>query len=171
MRTAFTGHRPDKLSEYSDCENINGTLAMFAIDVIERLDLKPSAIISGMALGWDIAVARAALRLEIPLIAAVPFKGQESKWPWKAQVQYHAILKFASEVVIVSEGGYEAWKMKRRNRWIVDNSERLVALWDGSDGGTAHCVEYANQVGRKQVVNVWGAWELWLTKSKTARVE
>jgi hypothetical protein len=31
------------------------------------------------------------------------------------------------------------------------------ALWDGSDGGTGECVQYAERVGRLWV-NLWDEW-------------
>ena len=49
------------------------------MDYLERA--RPDAVISGMALGWDQAVARATADLGIPWVAAITFEGQESKWP------------------------------------------------------------------------------------------
>jgi hypothetical protein len=34
-----------------------------------------------MARGWDLALAKAAVELGLPLFAAIPFVGQESRWP------------------------------------------------------------------------------------------
>ena len=107
-----------------------------------------------MALGWDTAWAISALRLGVPLVAAVPFAGQESRWPPEARARYRALLAAAAEVVVVSPGGYSAEKMQIRNRWMVDRCDALVALWDGGAGGTAGCVAYARSVGRP-VFNLW----------------
>jgi hypothetical protein len=41
--------------------------------------MEPTHVISDMALGWDMAVAFAMLKLNIPLIFAVPFEGQNQK--------------------------------------------------------------------------------------------
>ncbi|MEG3958811.1 hypothetical protein [Microcoleus sp. herbarium2] len=41
--------------------------------------MEPTHVISDMALGWDMAVAIAMLKLNIPLIFAVPFEGQNQK--------------------------------------------------------------------------------------------
>jgi hypothetical protein len=40
---------------------------------------KSTHVISDMALGWDMAVAIAMLKLNIPVIFAVPFEGQNQK--------------------------------------------------------------------------------------------
>jgi hypothetical protein len=41
--------------------------------------VEPTHVISDMALGWDMAVAIAMLKLKIPLIFSIPFEGQNQK--------------------------------------------------------------------------------------------
>jgi uncharacterized phage-like protein YoqJ len=120
--------------------------------------VKPDAVLSGMALGWDTAVALVAIELGIPLIACLPFAGQESRWPEPSRKQYAEILAKASRIVIVSEGGYSSLKMQIRNQYMVDNSDELVALWDGSAGGTWNCIQYAESK-RKTYINLYRLWE------------
>jgi uncharacterized phage-like protein YoqJ len=97
-----------------------------------------------MALGVDTYAVQAALSLGIGYIAAVPFIGQECKWPLKAQKYYKNLLGMADKVVIVSDGSYSVSKMNIRNKWIVDNSNGLLAIWNGSTGsGTYNCIDYA----------------------------
>lgn len=151
MIVAGTGHRPDKLGGYG--KSVKARLEVLAIDWITLH--KPTQIISGMALGWDQALAEAALELNIPLIAAVPFEGQEMAWPRESQERYRELLAGAKEVKIVSKDGYAAWKMQRRNEWMVDRCELLLALWDGSSGGTANCIRYA----RQQVTPIYNLWD------------
>jgi uncharacterized phage-like protein YoqJ len=141
MIVAFTGHRPDKLGGYKlpnptylhVCQQIDKTLR----------DLKPDKVISGMALGIDQWAAHIAYKLKIPFLAAIPFEGQEKAWPIKSQLTFHLLLKLAAEKVIVSPGGYSAAKMQVRNEWMVDHCDKLIAVWDGTPGGTGNCVNYA----------------------------
>ena len=107
-----------------------------------------------MALGWDTAVAMAATRCGVPLICAVPFAGQELRWPEAAQQRYRALLAGAAEVTIITLGGYSSQAMHARNRWMVDRCDVLATLWNGSSGGTAACVAYADSVGRRKI-NLW----------------
>jgi uncharacterized phage-like protein YoqJ len=111
--------------------------------------IKPEKAISGMALGFDQWAASACIELNIPFIAAVPFVGQESIWPDKSKIIYNDLLLKAEETIIVSEGGYEAWKMQTRNEWIVDNSEIVIGCWDGTGGGTHNCIDYALKKNKK----------------------
>lgn len=141
MIVSFTGHRPQKLGGFKlpnptyikVCQKIESTLK----------ELNPEKVISGMALGVDQWAAFISYKLKIPFIAAVPFINQESKWPTFSQETYNKLIKLASEKVIVSDGEYSANKMQIRNEWMVDRCDQLIAIWDGSSGGTGNCVNYA----------------------------
>lgn len=154
MIYAATGHRPDKLGGYDSL--VDARLLDLALAFLrEQEDGVPAMVISGMAQGWDMAWAEAAIELKLPLVCAVPFHGQASRWPVAAQQRWARILVNAADVVVVSEGDYAAWKMQVRNRWMVNRCDVLIALWNGAaGGGTANCVEYAQQQ-RKPIVNLW----------------
>ena len=149
MILSATGHRPNKLGGYS----------AYALDKLRAIaykkieELKPEKVISGMALGWDTAVALATLQLGIPLVAAIPFAGQETKWFPESVRMYHRTLKRA-EVIYVSKGAYAAWKMQTRNEYMVNNSDVILAMYDGSSGGTRNCIEYAKKQN-KQIINLY----------------
>lgn len=154
MIIAATGHRPDKLGGYG--EDIQIALQELAFEYLT--EVKPTKVITGMALGWDQAVALAAVQAGIPFIAAIPFEGQFSNWPIESQERYLAILPLAEEVEIISSGGYAGWKMHRRNEMMVDASDRIMALWNGSYvGGTCTCVAYAIRQ-KKDIDNLWSKW-------------
>lgn len=152
---AATGHRPDKLGGYNKLVDRN-------ILIVATMHLKlnmPRVVISGMALGWDQAVAEAAINLKIPFVAALPFAGQEGKWPGIAKKRYRDLLQQAERVDVVSPGYFEHWKMQKRNEWMVDHCTELMALWDGSyHGGTAHCLDYATRRG-VPFVNLWDNYQ------------
>lgn len=152
MILSGTGHRPDKLGGY-DRRTAMRLRDLACRHLSERPQL-PEFVISGMALGWDTALAYAALDLIVPLIAAVPFEGQERMWPEESQKHYRWLLKHADQVVHVSAPGYANWKMQRRNEWMVDHSHEVLALWNGTSGGTANCIRYAETTG-KRITNLW----------------
>lgn len=114
---------------------------------------------TGMAQGFDMdfALCVIELRLEmkggIYLNAAVPFKGQEIMWSDDIKYAYCEILDQCDSVVEVSEPGYEAWKMQKRNEFMVDMTEHVMAFWNGRKGGTKNCIRYALQQG-KRVTNL-----------------
>jgi uncharacterized phage-like protein YoqJ len=146
---AGTGHRPDKLGkEY----RLDGPVTLkIAAAVYKYFDtIQPSKIITGMAIGFDQILAICAIHSGIKFTAAIPFKGQELKWPTESQKLYRTILenKLATPIIIC-EGEYAAWKMQRRNEWMVDEADKIIACWDGSDGGTGNCVKYAQQKNKE----------------------
>lgn len=54
-----------------------------------------------------------------------------------------------TDFIIVCKGGYAAWKMQVRNEYIVNNSDSMIAVHDGSKGGTYNCIKYAESLGRE----------------------
>lgn len=158
LTACFTGHRPNKLGGYNESNAI-------MVDVKSRLDnaidyaldhLGITTFISGMALGVDMAAAEIVLkkreqfpRYGIRLVVAVPFEGQERMWLSQSRARWSEIITQADEVKYVCEPGYAAWKMQKRNAWMVDNSSLVIAVWDGTKGGTGNCVEYARKAEHK----------------------
>lgn len=159
MIVAGTGHRPDKLGGYDTRVRLG--LGGLATDYLHRT--RPCEVISGMALGWDQALAGAAIALGIPLIAAVPFEAQASRWPSESQARYKRLLSRARHVEIITPGEVYGRlvndAMDDRNKWMVDRAGRMAALWDGSWGGTFNCVKYAEKRG-VQIDNLWDRWTL-----------
>lgn len=156
MIIAGTGHRPDKLFSSDPYGYDNFILLVRFLQPILR-KAQPEWIISGMAQGYDWALAMASKNVGIPFVAAIPCEGHEKTWPKEAQKNYHSILKHASEIEIVCKQAYDNTCMQRRNEWMVDNCDTVLALHDGSPGGTGNCVAYALKK-KKKVVNVWDLW-------------
>lgn len=142
MIAAVTGHRPEKIMNW---QYLNHQLA------VTMADFNVDILIQGMAAGVDLQSAKIAHNQGVPFWCARPWKGHK---PRKAdESNYNNALKFADKVVDVTD--YEdypgAWVYQKRNEWMVDNSDMLLAFWDGSPGGTANCVKYAV----KQKQKIW----------------
>ena len=160
MIVSATGHRPDKLGGYNNPTSETKQIAL----VIAQLEvLKPSFAISGMALGFDTSFAKAAIELGIPLIAAIPFEGQERTWRNKTDIDtYNNLLQQANKIVVVTKGDFSTKPfgevvaaLHRRNEWMVDRSDLIVAMYNGDlKGGTANCVRYARKQS-KRISNLW----------------
>jgi uncharacterized phage-like protein YoqJ len=151
---AATGHRPDKLGGYGNLAE-HARLEHVAAAFLEQL--RPDFAISGMAQGWDSIWARAALRVGVPLVAFVVCGRhlQPSRWPETARLEYHRILSLAWRVDTIAPGPWRNEALQDRNVAMVESASLLVAMWDGSGGGTANCLRYAERRGRP-VVNLWG---------------
>ena len=147
---SVTGHRPNKLwgYDYNDVhyQNLQTRFEDIVKNLLQSYDTV--TMYSGMAIGVDTIFALAALHLKsegypVRLICAVPFVGQECRWNRQTQQLYNSIKSMADEVVVVCSGSYAPWKMQKRNEYLVDNCDELIAVWDGSSGGTGNCVSYA----------------------------
>jgi uncharacterized phage-like protein YoqJ len=149
-----TGHRPNKVGGYS--EAATEKLITIAIDWLK--EARPDKVITGGALGWDQALGWAAAELGLHHTLALPFAGFWSKWPKESQDLLEHLASLADKVVYVNEEGYAPWKMQVRNEWMVDRCDTVLALWDGSAGGTGNCIQYANKVG-KPIVNLWDMYD------------
>lgn len=153
MKLMVTGHRPSKLGGYSE-QAFNRLVRVAGAELRRLRDENDGnlTVITGMALGWDQAVATACAHLGIPYEAYIPFVGQERVWPPRSQQRYHALLQGASQVVVVSQDlpttkGHAAGLLLARNNAMVNTAHECLALWDGTSGGTAHAVKECEYVG------------------------
>ncbi len=108
--------------------------------------------ISGMALGVDIDFAQMIIhmrdnkKLQITLERAIPCPNQDIKWIPSSKLLYHKILSRADKVTTVSPS-YTFSCMYDRNRSMVNNSDTLIAVWNGAEsGGTWYTMYYAKQI-------------------------
>ena len=164
-----TGHRPTKLGGYSlpSYKKLNDfSKVMIGMYQKEFLPIKLNVNV-GMALGWDMAVARACLSLRVPYTAYIPFEGQERLWSAGYQNEYRDLLKGAKKVINTDPGGQlntpnerlrVVRKMLLRNQRMVDDCSLVLALWDGTPSGTRNCVNYANSLK----IDVHNRWDMWV---------
>lgn len=151
MTLAATGHRPPALLGYSD-ESFTRYVAA-AEHVL--LDTMPETVVSGMAQGWDMAIATACVNLGFPFLAYVAFEGVDRKWYPRDRRKFAKLCDAAAEVVVVTKGTYSPWKLQARNEAMVEKCDRLAAMWNGEQrGGTWNCLKYATERG-KPWTNYW----------------
>lgn len=149
MIVGVTGHRPHKLWGYDDSKRQYKILQSIFRAELERLNVSDAW--SGMALGTDVFFALEVLRMRaadraIKLHCAIPCVGQEKKWPTRSQDIYNFCLEYAESKCYISKE-YSAYAMQKRNEYIVDHVNKLIAVYDGSTGGTKNCIDYAERVG------------------------
>ncbi len=158
-RCAFTGHRPKKLPwRYNETDPRCAALKKRLTQEIVRLaELGYTDFFSGMAEGADTWAALAVLDLKkentaLRLHCVLPCEGQASRWSPSARKLYYYILEQADEIVYVSRE-YSADCMLKRNHYLVDNSDCLLAVYNGEErGGTAMTVRYARKLDKKTII-------------------
>jgi len=147
----FTGHRPDKLPWGSREEDPR------CLELKERLTAALERayeegfrhFICGMARGSDLYFAEAVLALKeahegVSLEAAIPHPGQADSWPRDQKLRRRSILERCDYETMVQDH-YSTGCMSRRNRYMVDHSALVIAVYSGEAGGTRQTLEYALQ--------------------------
>ena len=150
---SFTGHRPEKLpwkhnESHPDCLALKRLLADILADLYAA---GYRDFLCGMAAGADMYFGEAvvALRDERPdvrLLAVVPFQGQERRWTPTLRQRYFRLSLECDEVTVL-HSAYQPGCMMERNRYMVDRSGLLLAVYDGRPGGTKNTIEYAAAQG------------------------
>ena len=128
-----------------------------ARQIEELIEMGYAYFISGGALGVDQDFAEAVLRAkqmhpEIQLELAVPCKTQTTHWNEIERLRYHFILELADKVVVLSQH-YTRFCMQRRNEYMVNKSDLILAYWNGEEsGGTWNTISYAKRARKKILI-------------------
>ena len=156
---AFTGHRPKSFpwrydETAPDCLLLKEVLAA---QIKMLADRGVTDFLSGMAQGVDLWCAQIVLDLRmknpaLKLHAILPCEGQECKWTASAQEHYRSILAQANEVICVGRE-YSRDCMLERNRYLVDHSSILLAVYNGAyRSGTGMTVRHAMRLKREIII-------------------
>ncbi|HDR4736827.1 TPA: DUF1273 family protein [Bacillus cereus] len=153
---ALTGHRPGKLGGYDYYSPLNLSIATKLREYLlfHLRQGKQVHAISGMALGADTIFALVALKLKkqgyaVILESAIPCTAHASQWPKPSQEQWKSIVEQADVVTYVSKLLYKPYLMQKRNEYMVNQCDELIAIFDGTKGGTANCIDYAMKKEKK----------------------
>ena len=74
--------------------------------------------------------------------AAIPCPTQADAWPADQRERYERLVATCDFETVVSSK-YTSSCMQRRDRYMVDHASLLIAVFDGSPGGTQYTVQYA----------------------------
>lgn len=153
----LTGHRPEGLpfktdETHPDCVKLKERLRQ----EMERLITEEGVrhFISGMTVGTDLIAAELVLELrkkypQITLESAIPYEEQAIKWTAAQREQYYRIAGQCDESITL-QNTYTRDCMKERNRYMVDHSKYVLAVWTGVPrSGIGQTVRYARSLGRQ----------------------
>jgi uncharacterized phage-like protein YoqJ len=162
MTTAcFTGHRQingqyyNKNNPSTEWTMLRNYLNVVLMELITQDSNLTDHFIGGLAIGVDmlaaecVAFTRTFTKLPIKLTGAIPFPSQPSRWPQHSQDHFQHVCSLCNVVVTLSPDPYHPSKMQIRNEWMVNNSDYVIAIWNGVEkGGTWNCITYARSVGK-----------------------
>lgn len=160
-KCAFTGHRPQSLpfgfNETDErCVALKKIIREHIIKLIENEGV--THFISGMAIGIDMFAAEIVLGLKasypgITLESAIPCESQADKWTEEQRDRYFDIASKCDKETLL-QTRYTPDCMHKRNRYMVDQADYIIAVWDGRPSGTGKTVQYAQRQGKSiKVIN------------------
>lgn len=156
MKTCcFTGHRSYKLGLDIDGK---GRLRerIYRCVVWLYKERGVNRFLTGMAEGVDLMGAQAVLRARnefegIELVACIPFEGQDGKWSVEDKEDYQFIRSRCDDEYIISDR-YHSGVFFERNCYMVDHSDYVIAVYNGSGGGTKQTIDYAKKQGKEIIM-------------------
>ena len=157
MKTcAFAGHRPEKMPWGKDENSPLGIEFKFRLrEALEYLIGRGyTDFLSGGSRGFDLMAAEIILSLReaypwIRLTMVCPWNGQADKWAEEDRKRWRQVLELSDKVVFMS-GHYEKSVNFRRNAYLVDNAQMLLACYNGDQrSGTGQTIRYAHRKGIK----------------------
>ena len=156
---ALSGHRPSKMPWGQDENSASGRLFKFRLRESLEYLIGQGYIdfLCGGALGFDQIAAEIILSLRnsypwVRLIMVCPWPGQADRWTEDQRQRWLNILQ-ASDQVIYLASAYSRSVFLKRNAFMVDHADILLAAYNGcADGGTAMTVNYAHKRGVKVAI-------------------
>lgn len=149
----FSGHRTNKLpwganEDDPRCMELRRKLR----DVIEAVyKAGIRHFVCGMAQGSDLIFCEEVIdfrdyRTDVTIEAAIPCETQCKNWPEHTRNRYYRLVSQCDAETLL-QTMYTSDCMLRRNRYMVDKSSVLIAVYDGTVGGTMQTVRYAKRQG------------------------
>lgn len=152
----ITGHHPTRFKfkyqeNFSLCKKIKKRLSE-QFELLYQKGVRRFYV--GGALGVDMWAGEILLRLkerpeysDIELIIALPFKGHEKNWDERSKSRLAFLIRHSSEMVVVGDDSVNVPECyKKRNYYIVDHADALVAVYDNGRNirsGTGQTIWYA----------------------------
>lgn len=153
----FTGPRRPRLpSEGNELSaEIEALKANIRSAVLEAYNDGFRFFMNGMADGFDLFAAEAVLELRdscegISLVAVLPYNDAVKNHSKALAQRMEAVLSCACSVISLSEK-YIPGCEHSRNKYMADNSTRIIGYYNGLSGGTTHCWNYALEKGLETV--------------------
>ena len=149
----FTGHRPSHLPwRYNeDCDICKKFKQKLNTLIKTCIDCGFETFISGVALGFDTFACESVLQFSknnktVELMLAIPCKNQPEKWGETDKKRYDDILSRANPVYVST--GYYSGCFIKRNHFMVDKADLVIACFNNLSGGTKSTVDYALKKGK-----------------------
>lgn len=140
IKVMIIGHKPERL------EGREAEVKEWIFKTLKSLG--DTYNFTGMTKGTDTLFAEVVKELGRPLVCVFPYKHElcnveQEFYDYAEQVQFQSEKKY--------DGVY-----KDRNRWMVDHSDVVLVVWDGTPkGGTYETMVYAEDETKTVIMFPW----------------
>lgn len=155
----FTGHRSQKLPWRFNEEDVRCKVMKAALhtEIEKAIQRGYKTFLCGMALGFDIICAETVIDLkqqynDIKIIGALPCRTQDIKWSPRDRERYKLLLTQLDGIRCIYDEYLGAECMLERNKFMVNNSSLIIALFNGLPGGTKSTIDFARKQGLEVVI-------------------
>ena len=148
----FTGHR-----ELPRGQELLALHSKLLAEIDRAVSDGITVFFAGGAVGFDMLAAEAIAKLQatypaLQLVLALPCRNHDKSWCDDDRDRLAEIITSGAQVIFVSDE-YTTTAMTKRNRFMVDNSELVIAYFDGNPRtGTGATVRYAANTGKKVII-------------------
>lgn len=149
----FSGHRQEKLPDNGDIWSLKmkTVLSMLYFAIHQSIEDGYDTFIVGGARGIDLMAAEFVYQFihqgkNIRLIVAMPYPDFGKNYKGVDLYMRGNALAEAEKVIYVSDK-YSSGSYSKRNRFMVKNSSRLIAVVSDMNSGTGQTIRYAEKAG------------------------
>lgn len=147
----FSGHRPEKLPDGgSDNSQVIRTIkSILYKEILDSIDNGCTTFVTGLARGVDLWAGEMIMELKaqgmpLKLVAAAPYRTHGNSFKGRDRFVLGNIFLKADEIVYVCEN-YSRDCMRQRNEYMVDRSDKLIAVVSDYRSGTGQTIRYAER--------------------------
>lgn len=152
----ITGHQPHKLPWGQDEESPLCTMfkSILLVRILMLIDKGYNTFYTGMSWGVDLIFGELIISLKekypnIKLIGVLPYEDMHAKWHVTYQERYFDLIDACDDLIVLNHN-YHKNCYRERNEYLVNNSQRLIAVFDEryQRSGTLKIIKIAKFRGR-----------------------
>lgn len=151
-KIAIVGHRPPEIGGYGSNPVADGIRRHVKEILAAKATLFDEVVLlTGLQLGTETLGAEAAIEAGVGFIAVLAFPDPSSRWPTPAQTHFDELVDQAVDVVVLDKvvpktSAQVAKSFQARDRWLQNEADEAIIVWDGSHKGVGSQVRSFERV-------------------------
>lgn len=101
--------------------------------ILEEAKENDYHLLTSLQLGIETWAAEQAFALRVPYTVFIPFKNIQSKWPTHSRKTYENLLSYASEKIVLDNGGFSPKKMSVKDEAMINKADLIYNFFPDTD--------------------------------------